>query len=988
MAAYDGSIRINTKVDTEGVKTGLSSITSGLKSFASTVGLAFGVAAVINFGKECINVASDLNEVQNVVDTTFGKSEGKIEDFASTSATQFGLSTLAAKQYTGTIGAMFKSMGFTTDAAADMSTKIAGLSGDLASFYNLSTDEAFEKLRSGISGETEPLKQLGINLSEANLSAYALKEGVTKAYDKLSEQQKALIRYNYILSVTKDSQGDFAKTSNSWANQVRILSLNFDTLKATLGKAFIAVLTPVLQTVNQLVSGLTYAASIFTDFVGILTGTTDAANSTSSAISGLTDTTKDNTAATTDGSAATEEASDNLASFDKINTLSSDKKSDSGTDGTGGLASTVGKIGKSSGSEDNSLVSKIKGSMDAITKILTASAGLLVIGAILTFTGHPLLGIALMAVGAIGLAAMITVNGNAVKALLQGPMGEITALVSGALLAVGAILAFSGVNIPLGIALMAIGAAGLATVVVANWESIQTALQGPLGELNTLIGGTLLVLGAILAFSGVNVPLGIALMATGAIGLTAEIAVNWDTIKTALQGPVGDITELVSGALLVLGAVIAFSGANVPLGIAMMAAGTVGLAAAIIVNWNSLDKPISDTISNIDAMVSTGFLALGAILAMSGANIPLGIALMAVGAIGLAATVAINWNSTSDSIRNTLTTITANVGISFLALGAMLAFSGVNIPLGIALLSIGAISLATAVELNWESIVTALQGPIGETTALVSVSLLALGALLCFSGVGIPLGIALIASGAAGLATVVAVNWNSMVTALQGPIGQTTAITGAALLALGAILCLSGVGIPLGIGLLAAGGVSLAAAIAPNWNAITDKVKNVWTDIEKGTTDFINWMIGGIEWMVNKILDGINWMINELNKVSFSIPDWVPKIGGKSFGFHVSTLSPVTIPRLAQGAVIPPNRQFMAILGDQTSGTNIETPLSTMTDAFKAALSGMNISGSSSSPVNIIASADSAGLVKYFKFEIQKEDNRIGTKLVTGGERY
>ena len=332
----------------------------------------------------------------------------------------------------------------------------------------------------------------------------------------------------------------------------------------------------------------------------------------------------------------------------------------------------------------------------------------------------------------------------------------------------------------------------------------------------------------------------------------------------------------------------------------------------------------------------------------------------------------------------------ASVSAALLALGAVLAFSNpTTLPLGIGLMAAGAAGLASVVAVNWENILEALQGPIGEITAFVGEAFLVVGAILAFSNpVTLPLGIALMAVGAASLATVVAVNWDTIPTALQGPIGAVTALVGVSLLALGAILCFSGVGIPLGIGLLAAGGVSLAAAIAPNWNYIPDKLKGIWESIKDGTKSFINWMVGGIEWMVNKVIGGINWMIDQLNKVSFSVPAWVPAIGGKNFGFDISPISEVSLPRLAQGAVIPPNRQFMAILGDQKSGTNIETPLDTMVEAFKTALSESGTQSNTPQTIKIIASGDDAGLIKYIRFSLDKENTRVGTRLVTGGGRY
>lgn len=337
--AADGYIRIDTKINQAGAKAGLAGLTKSLKGFAVAAGLAFGVAAISGFAKSCIKLASDLAEVQNVVDVTFGSAAGKINNFAKTAATGFGLSELAAKQYTGTMGAMLKSMGFGTAAAADMSIEMASLAGDMASFYNLDTDEAFMKIRSGISGETEPLKQLGVNLSEANLQAYALAQGMTQGYSSLSEQNKALIRYNYLLDVTKDAQGDFARTSGSWANQVRVLKLQLDSLKATLGGALISALTPVLGFINRLLGALNAAAAAFVSLLSVFGISTQAISSgAGTAADAMDGVGASADAAGAAASGAGSKAKKGLASFDELNVLTS--SSGGGGGGGGGLDMT------------------------------------------------------------------------------------------------------------------------------------------------------------------------------------------------------------------------------------------------------------------------------------------------------------------------------------------------------------------------------------------------------------------------------------------------------------------------------------------------------------------------------------------------------------------------------------------------------------------------------------------------------------------------
>lgn len=212
--------------------------------------------SMVDFAKQGVEVASDLQEVQNVVDVTFGtQGAAVIEDFAKSAAGSFGMSALSAKQFTGTMGAMLKSMNLSDSEVLDMSTALTGLAGDMASFYNLDAEEAFAKLRSGISGETEPLKQLGINMSVANLEAYALTQGINTAWKEMTQAEQATLRYQYIMQATADAQGDFARTSDSYANQQRILQLNLENLSATIGSKVLPGLNSFTGIFNDLLSG-------------------------------------------------------------------------------------------------------------------------------------------------------------------------------------------------------------------------------------------------------------------------------------------------------------------------------------------------------------------------------------------------------------------------------------------------------------------------------------------------------------------------------------------------------------------------------------------------------------------------------------------------------------------------------------------------------------------------------------------------------------
>ena len=336
-------VQQQTKAATNAVAKQTDRIKSAFSKIGKTVGLALSAAAIFNFGKSCVSLGSDLAEVQNVVDVTFGSLNEAVNQFAENALEQFGLSETSAKQYSSTLGAMLKSMGFTTQAAADMSMKMTGLAADMASFYNLDNDAAFEKIRAGISGETEPLKQLGINLSVANLEQYALTQGITKSYNAMNQQEQALLRYNYLLSVTADAQGDFARTSDGWANQVRVLTEKFNALKASIGKGLIAVLTPVVKALNTLLSYILTVTDAFSNMIAKLTG---GSKKTSTSVSGIGTSlggatgAADGLADSTNkaGGAAKKAAKEfaGLGSFDEVHTL--DKGSDDSGSGGGGSA--------------------------------------------------------------------------------------------------------------------------------------------------------------------------------------------------------------------------------------------------------------------------------------------------------------------------------------------------------------------------------------------------------------------------------------------------------------------------------------------------------------------------------------------------------------------------------------------------------------------------------------------------------------------------
>lgn len=445
-----------------------------------------------------------------------------------------------------------------------------------------------------------------------------------------------------------------------------------------------------------------------------------------------------------------------------------------------------------------------------------------------------------------------------------------------------------------------------------------------------------------------------------------------------------------------------------------------------------------EKIAELTVYLSGALLAIGAILAFSGVNIPLGIALMAAGALGLVAVIKEDWSKVSDEVKNRITKIMSIASGALLAIGAILTFSGANIPLGIGLMIAGAAALGTVVAINWNTIETALKGPIGKVVAIVSGSLLAVGAILAFTGVALPLGISLMAAGAAGLVTVAKVNWNSIQEKINTPLGQVLTAIAEANLVIGVILAFAGF-FPLGFALIKDHYSDILQYDQVNWNALPDNIKSVWGDIAiwfdnnvahtltlAYWKDKFSWVTSFFEWlnttfmspikegfseireiflnmlsgdlnlgevatgvassfkdMINKIISGFNSMLvnifGEINTIITKLK--TTSIFGKYPFENMKVIFPVPqIPQLAQGAVLPPNRPFMAVVGDQKNGTNIEAPLATIQEALANVLAQQG-----SGDIHITFTGDLAQLGRVLKPVIDRENSRVGTSLATGG---
>lgn len=395
-------IHREAKNASDGMKSSFANGFSGMGSIIRRIGgiiaAAFAIKKVVGFGKECLELGSDLQEVQNVVDSVFTTMSNKVDEFAENAAVSAGLSETMAKRYAGTFGAMAKSFGFTEASALDMATALTQLSGDVASFYNISQDEAYTKLKSVFTGETESLKELGVVMTQTALDEYAMANGFGKTTSAMTEQEKVALRYRFVMDQLSTASGDFIRTSDGWANQVRILKLQIDSIKATIGQGLINLFTPVIKVINLLLAKLATVANAFKSFTELITGKKSSGatgagqagivqdtlpdmgteyNSAADGADNLAKSTKKAADATKDAGKA---AKGYLSPLDEINKLGAEENTadsltpDTGSTGTSGMG--AGNVDYGKLAEGENVLEKTSGILDKIIKKMKQLAGL------------------------------------------------------------------------------------------------------------------------------------------------------------------------------------------------------------------------------------------------------------------------------------------------------------------------------------------------------------------------------------------------------------------------------------------------------------------------------------------------------------------------------------------------------------------------------------------------------------------------------------
>ena len=1000
----------------------LSSSFSGLRRIATQ---ALSIAAIGNVGKKMIELSSDIIEIQNVVDTVFGEMANDINDFAKSALKSFGLTQLQAKNFASVFGGLLEASDITGEAQKEMSINLTKLTGDVASFYNLDYDEVFNKLQSGLTGEVKAMRAFGVNMTIANMEAWALSKGITSSYDSMNQAEKTALRYNYMLEKLANAQGDFSKTQGSWANQTRILVSQVQQLGGILGGFLQKVLYPVVTVINQIlslaISGATALAKMFgfdMESLQVQQGVADASAGVALGDTGAD--AMDDLADSTDGATKAQkklnkEQNKSLANIHELNVLSSNKSSESsgssggGAGGVGGAG--IGDIGfdlskyKDIPEKDNPINNLFKNLENAVKNNDWRG-----IGSLLADELNELM-------SKIDLAQYIPAvekGAFALAEILNGFVQNIHFDEIGRIIGEGANLIMAAVNkfydqfdfISLGQQIArgfnslfdTVDFEALGQFLVNKFNAVFQTLAGFVTTFDWKAFADSLVIAINSAISNLDAES----FATALIGIINGIItvlitliqdINWgelaDKIFYVLKRAISEINwsglfdaiisaheELPSSIALVLDGLLAYKAISklIPIitnvvaalsnlkvllnggliegksltffqnlgnAIALTAGGagtlhealeaTFGGVATTLAGVGSVIVGAITAVSNFIDMLKEGFswvkeiiMIIGIAVAAVGAVIlgaPAAIAALVAGIVASLATLIVvikdNWNA----IVNFFSNLVSNIG-NWLS------------------------SIWTSISTWFTTLVTNVATWIGGIWKSISTwfTNLVTNIVTWFSNIWTSISnwfTKLVTNISTWLGNI----WTSISTWFTNLLTNVGTWLGNILTSLISWFT----SLPSKInGLLSSVGSTISGWFSSVWtnftsflgniiSYITGTFKTAWSGAWNGIKDVFSGLfdtIGGIfKGVINTVVDAINTVINAINKVSWDVPDWVPGIGGSTFGFSIPT-----VPKLAQGAVIPPNQEFLAILGDQKRGINIETPLDTMLQAFRGAL--------------------------------------------------
>lgn len=976
--AADGSVIIDTRMDTSGVQNGVSAIRqsfNGLGSVVKKIGVliggAFAIGKLTQFGKECVELGSNLAEVQNVVDVTFTTMSDKVNEFAKNAMTSAGLSETMAKQYVGTFGAMSKSFGFSEAQAYDMSTALTQLTGDVASFYNISQDLAYIKLKSVFTGETETLKDLGVVMTQSALDQYALANGYGKTTSAMTEQEKVALRLAFVQKQLSAASGDFIRTSDSWANQVRVMQLQLQSLKATVGQGLINLFTPVLKVINTLLGKLATLANAFKSFTELITGkkssgqtgasgaglvgtdpmadTADQYGDAADNAEKLADATNDTADAT---KKATKAAKGYLSPLDEINNYSTDKSVDSsskvpGAPGaTGGLADkmkdAVQNVDYGKVAEGETVLDKMSKPLEKIIDRFKQLAKLIAKG---FWDGlgdyEPIFD---------GIKKDLDSIWKSLKDIFTD--SEVTKAANNFLdsfaYAIGQV-AGSFARIGLTIAQNIIG--GIEKFLKQNTQRIKNYLidMFNIGSEISQIAGNLAVAFADV-FSvfggetaqqitadliGIFAEIGMVLTETAAklgrdiLNMIAQPFIdNKDILKSAIEGSLGVIETVTSGVLTVVqnlsDAISRLYDEHVKPLFDSIANGLSSIFGTLITGYNTyvlpvlqglaeqfkglLEGPLGDAILKIEAFL--GKLIDSLKLLWESVLVPL-INWIIANLLPVVAKIIDVVGTTAIKVLESLIKIIGDVtdtlsGIIDFLVGVFtgdwkLAWQGIKeIASGVWNLIKDVISGA------WSAIKSIIKGALGIIKSVINTAWNAIKTATSTVWNAIKKTLSGLWN---ALKTTVKTVFNTIKTKVVGVWDNIKDKTSQVWKSVTTFISTKV--------------EAIKTAITDKFNAARDAVKSAFERI----VDFIKKPINKAISIVNSAVGMINSAIGGIES-AFSFGPWtVPTpFGSKTIGFHATFPRIGTIPYLASGAVIPPRSEFLAVLGDQKKGKNLEAP--------------------------------------------------------------
>ena len=926
-----GQVELELVLNKGDFEAGLNAISKLAAKAGKMLASAFAVKKIIDFGKECIELSSNLSEVQNVVDTVFPTMNRQIDNFAKNAAAQFGLSETMAKNFTGTFGAMGKAFGFSEGQAYDMATALTGLAGDVASFYNMSQDEAYTKLKSVFTGETESLKSLGVVMTQSALDAFAMANGFGKTTKSMSEAEKVALRFKFVQDQLSAAQGDFVRTSDGWANQIRLLSLQFDSLKAAIGSGLIAVLSPVVRMLNILIGRILTAISALKSFFSMLGGTAKLAINPKGVTAGTDAVAKSADKASGAlggaGGAAKKAAKDIKSAttgIDELNILPD--QSDSSGGGSGGEGG--------GGGADFPMESFDTGAMEAGTaKIDEHLKG-------------------------------IVDKFNELKNLFMSGFWE------------------------------GLGDLSVLNSIGSHIEGIGKSLKGiftspeVLSAANTFAEKVVVSLGKI-AGAGLSISFSFTDFLVGSID--TYLNQNSERIKSGIvkmfdiEGAIVDIQTNFITALADIFTV--FRGDNfkqIGADLISIFADTFGtllilsestfrdIQDVVLTPITELKDQIIETLNNLSVPAAQIFNDLANIFSLFGDTI-----------VGI-------YDGSIHPLFTTLRDAITDVGSVFLnafntyilpviqkAADKFTAFKDeVLAPLMPKAEEVFS-KISECVQTVWRVIEPFVLWFVETAVQQISYALNTIvSAFFAFlSGVGTVIDGVLTALG--GLVDfIIGVftgdwdrAWNGIKAIFDGIWKAIKGILETVLKTIHAILsgalehtkktwesvwkAISDFFKKIFDGIKAAlnekmeavkTGISTALGkIKENWEKLWSGMKtfvvDCFTGIWNGIKGTINTILSGVESMANGVINAINGMINALNSISFDIPDWVPEIGGNSFGLHIPTIHNIRIPKLAEGGFVKANTPQLAMIGDNRHYGEVVAPENKLEELLNRAVS-------------------------------------------------